>query len=68
MRLIICIILQLLLACGLIDLGMFLTIRFNHYGHIWPDSYAKLSISEYRLYRNQVNTFFPLQILRGKSA
>uniref|UniRef100_A0A0R3RX05 UDP-N-acetylglucosamine transferase subunit ALG14 n=1 Tax=Elaeophora elaphi TaxID=1147741 RepID=A0A0R3RX05_9BILA len=45
---------HLLLACGLIDLGMFLTIRFNHYGHIWPDSYAKLSISEYRLYRNQM--------------
>ncbi|VDK84691.1 unnamed protein product [Litomosoides sigmodontis] len=47
-------IMHLLLACGLIDLGMFLTIRFNHYGHIWPDSYAKLSISEYRLYRNQI--------------
>ncbi|CAG9539324.1 unnamed protein product [Cercopithifilaria johnstoni] len=47
-------IMHLLLACGLIDLGMFLTIRFNHYGHIWPDSYAKLSVSEYRLYRNQM--------------
>nr|CRZ24382.1 BMA-HPO-16 [Brugia malayi] len=47
-------IMHLLLACGLIDLGMFLAIRFNHYGHIWPDSYAKLSVSEYRLYRNQI--------------
>uniref|UniRef100_A0A915PR32 UDP-N-acetylglucosamine transferase subunit ALG14 n=1 Tax=Setaria digitata TaxID=48799 RepID=A0A915PR32_9BILA len=47
-------ILHLLLACGLIDLGMFLSIRFSHYGHIWPDSYAKLSVSEYRLYRNQI--------------
>ncbi|EFO28115.1 hypothetical protein LOAG_00374 [Loa loa] len=47
-------IMHLLLACGLIDLGMFLTIRFNHYGHVWPDSYAKLSVSEYRLYRNQM--------------
>ncbi|VDM06642.1 unnamed protein product [Wuchereria bancrofti] len=47
-------IMHLLLACGLIDLGMFLAIRFNHYGHVWPDSYAKLSVSEYRLYRNQI--------------
>ncbi|KAL3985303.1 putative integral membrane protein [Acanthocheilonema viteae] len=47
-------IMHLLLACGLIDLGMFLTIRFNHYGYIWPDSYAKLSVSQYRLYRNQI--------------
>ncbi|KAM3717346.1 hypothetical protein ACO02O_01404 [Dirofilaria immitis] len=47
-------ILHLLLACGLIDLGMFLSIRFNHYGDIWPDSYVKLTVSEFRLYRNQM--------------
>ncbi|VDO27401.1 unnamed protein product [Onchocerca flexuosa] len=47
-------ILHLLLACGLIDLGMFLSIRFNYYGYIWPDSYLKLTVSEYRLYHNQM--------------
>ncbi|VDN01386.1 unnamed protein product [Thelazia callipaeda] len=47
-------ILHLLLACGLIDSGMFLSIRFNHYGQIWPDSYQKLLISNYRLFRHQM--------------
>lgn len=47
-----------MLACGLIDLGMFLSIRFMHYGLFWPDSYEKLTISKSRLFRNQVKKFF----------
>ncbi|VDN07277.1 unnamed protein product [Thelazia callipaeda] len=49
-------IIHILLACGLIDVGIFMSVRFSHIIRIWPDSYAKLTISDIGWFENQASS------------